>query len=116
MADSGIQTMEDTGEYLFDTAHHVLFIQFWIDTTTSQVDELSQTHPPRTLHAGFIALASGEEGVPSDELTNQQCTVTWFSYFDFAANLKVEPSGFDYDDRIMWALPVGVISKFIAYW
>jgi len=116
MADSGVQTAEGAGEYLFEAAHHVTFIQWWVDTATIEVDELSNTYPPRVMHAGFIALASGELGTPSSELTDQQNSVTWFSYFDFRSNLRVNPSNFDYDDRVLWAVPSGVVAKFVVFW
>lgn len=116
MADSGIQTAEGDGEYLFDTAHHVTFIQFWIDTATIEVDELSGTLPPRLMHAGFIALSSGEEDVPSSELDNEHNSVSWMSYFNFASNIIANPSNFDYDDRVIWHIPTGVVAKFKVYW
>jgi len=116
MADSGVQTAEGDGEYLFDTAHHVLFIQWWIDTPTIEIDELSATFPPRIMHAGFIALASGVEDAPGSELTNEENSVSWMSYFVFASNITVEPSHFDYDDRVIWHIPQGITAKFKVYW
>jgi len=116
MADSGIQTAEGEGEYLFDTAHHVTFIQYWIDTPTIEIDDLSGTHPARTMHAGWIALGSGEEGVPGSELDPDLNSITWFQYFDFHSNLRVNPSNFDYDDRVVWKVPTGAVNKFKVYW
>lgn len=116
MADTGVQTATGTGEYLLDTAHLVTWFQFWIDTPTADVDFLTSLQPRRVMHAGWMALASGTSGVAAGDLTLEEVTVTWFSYFDHESNLRNNPSGFIYDDRIMWALPAGVTAKFKAWW
>jgi hypothetical protein len=116
LAETGIQEITGSGEFLFEAAHHITFIQFFTDVPTSEVDYRSLTRPRRQLHAGWIALASGDLGVPSDESALNAVSVTWSSYFEFESNLIVEPSKFDYDDRVQYNIPVGITAKFNALW
>lgn len=116
MADTGIQTIEGNDEFLFDDYHLVSYIVFWIDTPTIEIDELSTVLPRRQMHAGWISLCSGTAGVAAVDLTVAEIATTWFSYFDFQNNLKVNPSNFAFDDRVQFNLPIGVVGKFLAAW
>lgn len=116
MADTGVQTATGTGEYLLDGGHLIAALAFWLDSTTPDVDFLSTLRPRRVMHAGWIALASGTTGVAAGDLALSDFEVSWFSYFDHESNMRVNPSANAFDDRIMWALPAGVVAKFQAYW
>lgn len=116
MADSGEQTAEGNGEYLLPEAHLILQLWFWTDTDTIEVDYRSELYPRKQIHAGWIATGSGTEDLPGNEDTPPNPTITWWSYFNFQSQLVNEPSGFIYDDRIIYNIPDGQIAKFIVYW
>jgi hypothetical protein len=116
MSDSGVQTISGNGEYLLGATVFITGLEWWLDTDTVEVDYLSVNPPRKLLHAGWIATGSGDGASPFDELTLQQNSITWWSFFEFESQFKVNPSGFAYDDRIVWRMGPGVIAKFQAFW
>lgn len=116
MADSGVLTITGEGEYLFAAAQTVTDVMFWIDTPSISITYRSTTYPRRLLHAGWVALASGQLGVPSSGLSPPDPTITWHDYLAFENNLKHAPSGFNFDDRALWAIPPGITCKLQIFW
>lgn len=116
MADSGIQTIAGEGEYLLPPGVLITYLGFWIDTPTVEVDYLSSGPIRRVMHAGWIATGSGQGGIATASLTFDQCQLTSLNYFTFEANGKANPSGFPFDDRILWHIPSGLTAKFQAFW
>jgi hypothetical protein len=116
MSDSGIQTATGNDEYLLPAQVLITSLFYWIDTPTVEVDYRSVLPARRQLHAGWIATASGDLGVAAAMSTPPGPSVTWSGYFDFEANGKQIPSGFPYDDRVVWNIPSGIIAKFWVFW
>src|SRR5438034_8461033 len=116
MADTGVQTITGEGEYLLDAGHLITGLLWWIDTDSIEVDYRSTVRPRRVMHAGWIALASGTTGVAGSLLPLSDFETDWFSYFDFEANVRVNPSPNVNIDRIIWSLAGGVTAKFQAFW
>jgi len=116
MADSGQIDITGNGEWLFDAAHHVQFFLWWIKVDTVEVDYRSVFPPRKTIHAGWIGLGSGIEDTAGDTLELQSLQVTWWSYTDHESNLRVNPSNFDYDDRVVYSIPPGITLTFQLFW
>jgi len=117
MPSTGVIDIEGNGEYLLDTAHFITGIEWWMGSSEPvRVEALSVNAPRRILRAGWIATGSGIEDTPFDELTLQENSITWFAWFEFESNFRVNPSGFAYDDRIVWGLTPGATAHFEAFW
>lgn len=116
MPDSGNVTVTGHGEYLLPGGVLITWLLFYISTPSAEVDYRSQTRPARTMHAGWIATASGLTGVASAGLSFDDLQVSSVHYFDFEANIKNNPSGFIYDDRIIYNLGAGVAATFKVFW
>jgi len=117
MPDTGIQTATGDGEFLLDAVHPITLIYYWIDTDTVEVDYLSQTFPPRLMHAGWMGIGSGAVGVAGSDLTVDQMSMTWWKYIEFSNELILRPFvAFVYEDRVIWHLSPGVVVKFVAQW
>lgn len=114
--DSGIQTATDDGEFLFPFASPIFMVAFWIDTDTVEIDYLSTAPPPRVMHAGWIAAASGLTGQAGNTLTFDQLQIMNWWFFDHAANQRVINDGFAFYDRIIYHIPSGVIAKFVVFY
>lgn len=116
MADSGEQTATGNGEFLLPAAVHILSLEARVDTPTIEIDYRSLLIPKRELHAGWVATASGSVGVAAVDLDLTEIAVTWSGYIDFENIIWTDPSGFPYDDRIMWNIPTGVYVTIFATW
>lgn len=116
MSDSGIQTATGDGEWLFPSASTVGAFQFWIDTDTVEVDYLSSWPPRRSMHAGWLGLTSGTEGVAGDTLDFQNLTVIQWWYLDHESNMRINTDGFAFYDRITYHIPPGITVKFIVFY
>ncbi len=116
MADSGIITMTDDGEALLGSFVNALGIIYWIDTASDETDALSSGPPRRVMHAGWVALASGDNASPSTSLTLDVLQITWWAYFDHESNGRQFYPGWANIDRIIWHIPVGGVSKVQLFW
>jgi hypothetical protein len=116
MTSTGVIDIEGNGEYLLPAGVLITALEWWVDDTPVRVEYLSENKPARLLRVGWIATGSGIEDTPFDELTLQENPITWFSFFEFESNLRANPSGFPYDDRIVWGLTPGVTAHFEAFW
>lgn len=116
MADSGIQTAELDGEWLFPAASVVGAFQFWIDTDTAEVDYLSSYPPRRSMHAGWLALASGSLGVAATDLSIQDVPILQWWYLDHESNMRINTDGFAFYDRVTFHIPPSVVVKFVVFY
>ena len=116
MSSTGVIDIEGNGEHLLAGGVLITAIEFWTEDEPVRVEALSANAPRRILRGGWIATGSGITDTPFDELTLQENPITWFSFFEFQSNLVANPSGFPYDDRIVWWLTPGMTAHFEAFW
>lgn len=116
MADSGVQTAEADGEWLFPAANTVGAFQFWIDTDSAEIDYLSTTPPRRSMHAGWLGIASGVLGEASSGLSLQDCPMLQWWYLDHESNMRLNTDGFAFYDRVTFHIPPGVVVKFVVFY
>ena len=114
--DSGIQTATGDGGWLFPSASPVFMIAYWIDTDTVEVDYLSAFPPRRSMHAGYVALASGITGEAGDTLSFEDLQILNWWYMDHEANQRIVNDGFDFYDRVNYHVPPGVVLKFKVFY
>ncbi len=115
MPDSGVIDISGEGESLFTTVY-VTGIQWWMETETVEVDHLSTTFPSKILHAGWVALASGDGSSAGATLNNQQLSTIWWSFFDFTSQFAVNPGNYPFMDRVIWHLETGVTGHVQVFW